>query len=295
MNYYTVWKIFSNFLIKLDFRPNSWEDRLTLFVGHLINTNKQSSTVKCYISAIKVILKEDGFEISEDQYLLSSLVRACKLQNDQIKPRLPIKKGLLSIILRQIEKHYRAVNQPYLLVLYKAVFSTMYFGLLRVSEVAAGPHPVLVKDVHIGKNKRKFMLLLHTSKTHWRNSKPQIIKISSRGCQSMSFPSSLPCPYQVLRDYASYHRNYLDEEEQFFVFADKLPITHINVRNCLRLMLKQSGFDEHLYCTHSIRIGHSCDLFKLGLSVETIKKLGRWKSNAVFKYIRQSPILYCIL
>ena len=127
MNYYTFWKIFSNFLIKLDFHPNSWEDRLTLFVGHLINTNKQSSMVKCYISAIKAILKEDGFEISQDQYLLSSLVRACKLQNDQIKPRLPIKKGLLSIILHQIEKHYWAVNQPYLLVLYKAVFSTMYF------------------------------------------------------------------------------------------------------------------------------------------------------------------------
>ena len=88
-NYYTIWKLFAQFIVRLDYRPNSWEDRLTLFVGHLIDFKKQSSTVKCYISAIKVVLKEDNNKISEDSYLLSSLTRACKLQNNHIKTWLP--------------------------------------------------------------------------------------------------------------------------------------------------------------------------------------------------------------
>ena len=35
-NYYNIWKIFNNFFLKLDKKPNNWTDRITLFVGYLI-------------------------------------------------------------------------------------------------------------------------------------------------------------------------------------------------------------------------------------------------------------------
>ena len=59
------------------------------------------------------------------------------------------------------------------------MISTSYFGLLRVGEITSGDHPVLATDVHIAANKRKIMFVLHTSKTHWKNMKPQMIKITS--------------------------------------------------------------------------------------------------------------------
>ena len=152
-NYYTIWKIFSNFFIKLDQKPMEWADRLTLFVGYLIENRHQSSTVKCYILAIKAVLKDCDIEVRQDQYLLSSLTRACRLCNDQVRTRLPIQKGLLGIILRQIDIKWP--SQTYLAALYKAIFSTMYYGLLRISEIA-GQHPILARDIHIGKNKSKF-------------------------------------------------------------------------------------------------------------------------------------------
>ena len=62
-NYYAVWRVFNQFFIRLDYKPSNWEDRLTLFVGFLIQSNKQSSTVKSYISAIKAVLKENNFKI----------------------------------------------------------------------------------------------------------------------------------------------------------------------------------------------------------------------------------------
>ena len=51
-------------------------------------------------------------------------------------------------------------------------------------------------------------------------------------------------------------------------------------------MLHIAGFKDELYSVHSVRMGRACDLLKLGLSVESIKKIGRWRSNAVFRYLK---------
>ena len=72
-NYHCVWRKFSEFYLKLDRKPKSWESRVTLFIGHLVNCNKKSGTIKSYISALKSILMDDGIELKEDKYLLSSL------------------------------------------------------------------------------------------------------------------------------------------------------------------------------------------------------------------------------
>ena len=80
-----------NFFIQLDRKPDNWEDRLTLFVGYLIENKRKCS----YISAIKAVLKQDGIELCEDKYLLSSLTRVCRKKNDHIITHLPINKNLL--------------------------------------------------------------------------------------------------------------------------------------------------------------------------------------------------------
>ena len=63
--YYSVWKQFNEFFIKLDIKPETWEDRLILFVGYLVEGNKKSATIKSYVSAIKAVLKDDEVEINK--------------------------------------------------------------------------------------------------------------------------------------------------------------------------------------------------------------------------------------
>ena len=75
-NYYSIWKCFNEFFIKLDIKPMDWEDRITLFVAYLVKEGKQSSTIKCYLSAIQAVLKIEGVNLKEDLYLLNSLTRA---------------------------------------------------------------------------------------------------------------------------------------------------------------------------------------------------------------------------
>ena len=62
----------------------NWEDRLVLFIGFLIEKKRKASTIKSYISAIKAILREDGFKLNVDEYLLKSMTRACTYKNDKI-------------------------------------------------------------------------------------------------------------------------------------------------------------------------------------------------------------------
>ena len=52
-------------------------------------------------------------------------------------------------------------------------------------------------------------------------------------------------------------------------------------------MISKLGLEDKLYGMHSFRIGRTSDLVKLKYSIDEIKLMGRWKSNVVFKYIRQ--------
>ena len=98
-NYYTVWRQFNQFFVKLDKKPKTWENRVTLFVGYLINDNKKSSTIKCYVSAIKAVLQYVKVDLKLDVALLSSLTKACQLTNDTVRTRLPIRYDLLVMLI----------------------------------------------------------------------------------------------------------------------------------------------------------------------------------------------------
>ena len=284
--------MFNQFFIRLDRKPASWEHRLNLFVGHLVDSNHQSSTVKSYVSAIKAVLLENKIKVDIDQTLISSIMRACRLINDQIRTRLPIQRPMLGVLLKQIDIHFDLRNQPYLKTLFKTIYSTMYFGLFRIGELTHSQHVVLARDVHVAYNKRKFMFILRTSKTHYKNSKPQMIKITSTSSRNTNYlqrvrPSDIPCPYNLLREYLKIRGNYKHQNEQFFVFSDNSPVMPSHVRACLKTIILQTGFKhQHLYSVHALRAGRACDLLKLGVSVESIKKVGRWKSNAVYKYLK---------
>ena len=80
--------------------------------------------------------------------------------------------------------------------------------------------------------------------------------------------------------------NYFNEDEQFFIFADRSPVKPQHIRNTLRDLLDTLGLNSVLYDVHSLRIGRTCDLEKFGYSIQTIKSMGRWKSNAVYRYLK---------
>ena len=145
--------------------------RVVLYAAFLVEKGRQSSTIKSYISAIKFILKADGYEWDNSKMLLQTIVCACRIENDRIKTRYPIQIGLLEILLFEVNREFEF--QPYLRVLYKTVFALSYYGLFRVGEVAAGEHQIKAHDVHIARNKEQILIILRSSKMHGKEFRPQ--------------------------------------------------------------------------------------------------------------------------
>ena len=262
------------------------EDRLILFVAYLVDNEYKSTTVRSYISAIKSVLQDDGVTLNADKYLLSSLAKACRLKNDTVQTRLPIRKNTLIMLLKFLKDLYP--KQFYLETMYTALFTTAYFGLFRVGELTSGEHPILARDIHIGEKKDKLMFVLHTSKTHSKDARPQVVKISH-----MDFDYSTRihvqnkiCPYTNIENYLMCQKGFRSHTEPFFIFSDRSPVKPFHMCKTLKQLLSMAGLDQDLYDTYSTRISRAVDLHEtIHLSVDTIKKLGRWKSNSVYLYL----------
>ena len=287
-NYLNIWRQFNKFVINLDDKPQNWEDRCTLFIGNKIDQGVQSATVKSYVTAIKKLLVEDGYDWDDQRVLLGSLTRACRLVNDKVCTRLPIQCSLLEMLLFELQRLYN--DQPYLEVLYKALFALAYYGMMRVSEVCASTHVLKAKDIQVATNKDKLRLVLYSSKTHSRANRPQKIKITSNSSERSGFYAKRYfCPFLLVNNYfvtRVKHLSSLYDSEQFFVFSDGSPVSAEQARNVLKLCIRSLGLNEKFYGMHSFRIGRTTDLIKYHYSLEEVKHMGRWHSNTVYRYIK---------
>ena len=179
-NYYRIWRIFNKFLIKLDAMPKEWEQRTALFCTHLILQGTQSSTIKSYISAIKAILQIYlNYKWNEGTVLLSTLTKACRLENNRVKNRFPIHFKLLEVILFEVNR--TLPGQPFLSLMYKTIFVMAYYGLFCIGELTSGnsSHTIKARNVHVASNKDKILVILYSSKMHGLESIPQKVKITS--------------------------------------------------------------------------------------------------------------------
>ena len=285
-NYLSIWRHLNKFVISLDTRENlSWEQKTALFGAYLVEGGIQSSTLKSYFSAIKHILKLDGYQWNDKTMMLDALIKSCKLENDRLKVRLPIQKGLFEMLMFEVTRTFNTNQpQPYLECLYHAVFSMLYYGMLRVGEVALGDHTLKAGNVHVGANNDKIKIVLYTFKTHGEESEPQKIKISAKNVHPRD--TRLFCPVQLIIKFMTMRGHYIEDEDQYFVFTDGSPLKPDQLKDLLRKLLSNLCLDSSLYDVHSFRSDRTCDLFKYGYSIDQIKIWGRWKSNAVYRYLK---------
>ena len=195
---------------------------------------------------------------------------------------------MLRVLIDKVRDYYLRKNQPYLSILYTSMMMAAYYGLFRIGELAESKHAILWNDVNMGKNKGKILMVLQSSKMHRKSEPPQCVKIYAIDEKEIKWATDVDkyCPHRILTKYRKARGKPIDLKEQFFVFRDHSPVKSANFRAVLKKMIKKIGLDPVNYDTHSFHIGHATDLFSMGMSVEDSKKIGRWKSNIVYDYLR---------
>ena len=137
----------------------------------------------------------------------------------------------------------------------------------------------------------------YSFKEHQKHNKsdiPQMVKVTS----SDQLPTKQEqerkrqadprfCPYNLLREYLLLRPAYVNDTEQFFIFWDRSPVKTAILSRTLKNILHGCKIDNSKFSFHGFRAGRGVDFLKLGVLVETIKKIGRWKSNAVFNYLNK--------
>lgn len=282
--YHAVWRCFNRFLLAFDDLPTSWEDKMVLYASFLADVGSASSTVASYMSAIRYMLRHDGIEINNKSCRLSSIIRACKLRNDVVSVKRPLRAGMLKLILDKVNYRYQAKGQPYLAAMYKAIFTSAYFGLMRISELV-GKHAVKAADVKVStnRNKRKVKYLLRSSKTHHPGRKPQSVNLVP---DAVGYAAHL-CPVKIVTDFLRL-RPPRHPGDHLFVFSDNSPVNESHVRAVLKRALLDLNLPAKAYSFHGWRSGRATDLYKRNFSVEFIRDVGRWskKSTAIYRYFK---------
>eukprot|EP00808_Paulinella_micropora_P000448 g49020.t1 len=64
------------------------------------------------------------------------------------------------------------------------------------------------------------------------------------------------------------------------------PLTYSWLQSSLRALVRGAGLNGSLYASHSLRIGGATSLAMLGISPDTIRHMGRWKSLSYQLYVR---------
>ena len=165
------------------------------------------------------------------------------------------------------------------------MFVLAYYGLLRIGKIAVSTYALKAKDLGVGVNKDKIMIMLFSSKTHDVHVLPQKIKISSTNASEFE-RNNLFCPFKIINRYRKLRGDYYHDAEQFFVSRDGTLVKAQQIRDTLKLALENLGLNSQLFDCHSFCAGRASQLIKLGYTVEQVKRIGRWKSNAVYKYIK---------
>ena len=158
---------------------------------------------------------------------------------------------------------------------------------MRICELTVNPlahHYIRAKDIHVGQNKDKILMILYSSKTHGKESRPQQIKIHAVPTTTHRIKHF--CPFKMVRRYMKIRGEYDYSEEPLFIWRDGSQVSSQQVRKTLRECLQNLGPDAQLYDTHSFRIGMASDMMKQNFSISQIRQKGRWRINMVFKYLR---------
>ena len=158
----------------------------------------------------------------------------------------------------------------------KAALSLGFFGLLRMAELTSSKKdkdPALTTS-SLAWSRDHVVVRIWKSKTD-RTRRSVTVSIPRTG-------SSI-CPYTALRSYLAVRP--ASSFPGLFLWPNGNPISSAALRSRFLVECGNARLEGH-FNGHSLRIGGASMLAAKGVEIESIMKLGRWKSESVRRYLK---------
>ena len=243
---------------------------LACFITFLFNTGQSASSIASCLSALSYYHKVFSQEVADPtkNFVISQMMIAIRKERPATDSRKPITEEILFELGDKLPLLFLSF---YEMSLFKAMFFYLmfYFGL-RVSEVTTSPHNLPFHHVQVSKDR---IVLTFSSYKHGP------IKPFKHFIQANHSPH---CPVAVLLQYTSLRGK--SPGAFFLLKAKDVSQSLFSLR--LKQTLKVCTIDPNSFSSHSFRIGAASKWAAQGLSYVQMKRLGRWNSEAGFKYLR---------
>ena len=247
---------------------------LVYYIAYLARSGLVVSSIRSQISAINFVHRlHRGQDLYQDFVVSKCLTGLSKLQ-PCIDVRVPITLNVLINLCDAITKLY---TDPYYIALMLAMFSLAFAAFLRVGELtlsSSKPNPNLLQlcNLVIDPHSNNISIAFHAYK-HKAPGPPFCLQVHD-------------LPQVPVKKYLfKYLRLRGNSPGPLFVYKT-CPVKRNQFVQTLNQCLKFLNLGHIPYKGHSFRIGAATHAIASGASYDQVKLMGRWKSNALIKYIR---------
>ena len=278
--YELYFKKFKDFMISQGKQYLPAKDFLvSLFVVHLIDTNVSHNVINSYIYSIKWMHKLYGYADPTDNMHVKDL-----LSTSNRRPGKPcLKKDVIetSYIISLFSK-YTACTDPYI-VRDLTMIIVCFTGFLRYDELSNICNEVIFCDDHV-------KIRISKSKTdQFRDGKEVLL----------SKLNSVSCPFDLLQRYVKLFEIQLDSNNFLFrsMYRTKYKcglrnkakqLSYTRAREVIISRLREVVPSCLNLGLHSLRASGVTAAANAGVNQRCLKRHGRWRSNAVEGYIKDS-------
>ena len=179
---------------------------------------------------------------------------------------------------------FRFLSSSHDHLLVAAALSLQYFACLRASELCTNSAVSLIpsrSDISFCRSGSSLSMVYrcHSSKTAPHGFEVHV------GCSGG--PICSPC---IMHLFLSMYP--AEPTSPLFRFTSGLDLSYRLYNTIIKRLVRLSGLDPALYSSHSVRAGAATQAARSGLDPDSIKRLGRWRSQAYMVYLRPPPEAY---
>ena len=257
------------------------EKVLLWYIAYLDIQGLAPATVRNYLAAIRAWVISMGLR---EPVIWSPRVHlACRaMTRTHAPPRQvsPITFHILSSMIQLLTS-----SHDHLLL--ASAITLQFFACLRASELCSNTHQARAparSDISFYKKDSCPIMVYtcHTSKTAVHGFEVHI------GCSGAQV-----CAVCIMYHYLITHP--ILPNDPLFRFSSGQLLSYEIYNARIKQLVRVLGLDPSNYSSHSVRAGAATQGAQAGLDSDTIKRLGRWRSQAYMVYLRPPPESYALL
>ena len=271
------------------------ENKLLGFLGYLGWLGSGSATIKQAVFAVKDAHKRAGAgDPTEGMFRLWLLVNAMDRRADRKPRRLGVTPGMLVWIGTEFENMGQKRGEVKIdAVMLQAALLTGWYFMMRASEFCeSGPgnYDMILRGVDVKLTKDGIEAGLGDANevtVQFRKTKSDQEAFGS--CKTMGATGVAKlCPVKALDEYRCAVPGRFrgpEAERALFRWGNGAILKRTEVQYILQKAATAVGLPAERFMSHSLRIGGASALYQATADVEFVKRMGRWSSSAVQRYL----------